>query len=128
MTDTERIAALEAEVADLKRHLQRCEAEHISLLNSYQALAADRETQRRDMEQDYTLLGQAIDERITGLAKRIGSIGGGETAEALAETLREFAQDMAQFVNRALEQQELRILNRVMDRFDKILDLIEARA
>ncbi|HKE28305.1 MAG TPA: hypothetical protein VKB88_38410, partial [Bryobacteraceae bacterium] len=43
----------------------------------------------------YELLGKAFDQRISGLAKRIASMGGdGETLDAL---LHEFAKDMVEF-------------------------------
>ncbi len=70
-TNQDRITALEFEVAELRCLLARCEREHLSLVTSYAALAAGREELVAQLEQDYVLLGQAVDARIAELAARL---------------------------------------------------------
>jgi hypothetical protein len=81
--DDQRFANLEAQVAASTVRDARREAEHVSLLNSYAALAAGRESERRDLEQDYKLLGKALDDRITGYRR-----AGGRAARSAETFLR----------------------------------------
>jgi hypothetical protein len=123
MSDTERIAALEAELAAVKRHIERVEREHVSLLESYAALAAGRERERHLLEQDYTLLGQAIDERITGLAQRIATDGCGD--ERVLGLLHAFARAIGEVTGEAMAERshecETRIMDRVFSLFERLI-------
>jgi hypothetical protein len=87
MTLDERVTQVEHELDGVKRHLERCESEHVSLLKSYAALAAGRERERRETDESMRLLADYLDDRITGLAKR--STGGGDESDAdLADIYR----------------------------------------
>src|SRR4051812_15407363 len=77
----------EADIAELRLRDQRREAEHRSVLDTYTAINADRETLRRELEADYMLLGKAVDARIAELAAH-RTTGEGVSDDAVLEIAR----------------------------------------
>ncbi len=118
MTDTQRFAALEVEIADLKRRDTRREAEHRNLLKTYEEMIAGREAMRRETDETMKLFKDYWDERIAGWQKRLAA-GGGDDGE-IAAMLREFAKDAGALVAEALAAQEARIMARVSSQFEKM--------
>ncbi len=117
-TDAERITQLEAAQAALEARDARREAEHVSLLKTYEETTASRETLRLELETDYELLGKAIDSRIDGIVKCISR--GGVDNETLAAVLREIAKETGAVMGEALAIQETRIMQRVSALFAKM--------
>jgi hypothetical protein len=112
---------LEARIAALELRDERRESEHRNLLKSYAALAAEREAERRDLEQDYELFGKSIDERITELKQSIGT-GGGDDVTAL---LHAFGLAVGESMAERLHASEQRILTRVMGWFQTLIGTAE---
>lgn len=70
------------------------------------------------MEEDYTLLGQSVDQRVGELARRIRTSGNGETSE---EVLTELVRFIAESTAEELAAQERRIMIRVFDLLEKVV-------
>ena len=104
--DTERLAALEAAQAALEARDARRESEHRNLLDTYNETIKSREALRRELEEDYTLLGKAFDDRISEI---LAARGGSSDADirplllAMAEAMTDAIAKGQQAVVRLLE-------------------------
>jgi hypothetical protein len=107
---------LEHELAELQARLQRVEREHGSLLNSYAKLAASREQLRSETDESMRLFSQYWDDRLGSVAMRCATDGGSD--QPLAEAIGEFARDLSGIIRHALDEQEVRIMDRVAHLFE----------
>jgi hypothetical protein len=107
------VAELQANVAALTTRDARRESEHISLMKIHGELAASRDRLRREMEEDYALLGKAVDQRIHELTGRIATSGGD------SETLADWVADLS---GKVVANQG-RLVDRLIGRLEEMLDL-----
>jgi hypothetical protein len=90
-------------------------------------MSADREKLRRDLETDYTLLGQAFDERIAQLSHRAASEEiPADAALELAHGLRDTMKMVAMLASRVREQHGL--IDQQTNSLGKMAAIIEALA
>jgi hypothetical protein len=113
-------------VAELEARDAQREREHASLMKTYDEVTASRDTLRRQLEEDYTLLGVAFDKRIDELSLRL-STGDGDSV-TLAAVLPLFMKDVAQSMFRVAEQTEVRIAERMIVQQRRMCELIEVAA
>jgi hypothetical protein len=115
-------ADADAKITTLELRDIRRESEHRSLLKTYDGLIADREKMRRDLEEDFTFLGKAFDDRMKELTARIASHGGGEgDPEGLYPVLSEFLKIIQEGMNLALDHERKLMQRWVLDLIEKVL-------
>jgi hypothetical protein len=117
MNDTERITALESEIADLKLRLARVEAD-------YAALAASRETLHRETDETVQLFKAYWDQRLGGvLQQRLASVGGDDP---VVEELTAFMKLLGELLGQSLADLERTVLLRVDAKVTRLLDQMKA--
>jgi hypothetical protein len=123
MTDSERITALEAEVADLKAQMAalaardaRREREHRNLLAKWEELAQSGERQRTETAETMRLFSAYWDQRLARHPARPASAS--DDDERLLALFDAFAACMGEAMGDALNERETRIMLRVLDLFE----------
>jgi hypothetical protein len=147
MTDTtDRVTALEAKAEDHERRISeheakidtaitrdlRRESEHVSLMKSYVTLAESRDTLRHDLEEDFTFLGRAFDERVSDLTARIATTANGASNDQMAALLSEAGRILIEVTSVALDAERIRMQSWVLETIEKmqnrIIDLLDQHA
>jgi hypothetical protein len=104
---------LRSEVAELRLALEAESAERAALPKLLVPAAAEAKRDVATLEENFSLTMQAVDARITGLAKRVANSGDSELREAIVELLPEIMQGTIKLVHQAVEQAELRMMERI---------------
>jgi len=104
----DRLAAFEARfdarLAELEERDRKRETDVLSALTQLKSMSENAATEEHRRDEDYTLLTQSLDQRLTEFAS-VGNAQGPVTVAFLTEAFRAFAKDVGWFIHREVERQ-----------------------